>query len=148
MDPVRNTPTEPTDVGKNNEKITATIQVEGILLDSDVGTWQANYQLTALEFEHIKNGKPVTFNWANSILLTVIGYGFSLAPRAVSKLTGAEKTISIANGEYITFLLGLGAAVVLYAIGLLMPNDRRAVMKSIQEHFKKSPKQRRMYKGS
>lgn len=136
------------DSGVTNQNITSTIRVEGVLADSaTMGTWQADYQLTALEFEYIENGKPVTFNFANSILLTTFGYGFSLAPKMLSKLSKDTSGVTISDGEWITLAIGAGLVVLLYAIGLLMPNNRKKVMKKIRNHFEVSPKKRHMYRG-
>jgi hypothetical protein len=128
-----------------NQQITETIPVHGLLSGTSVGTWQEDYPLTALDFEHIKNGKPVTFNWANSILLTTVGFGLNLLGKGASQLAGVQQQIYI--GEWIAFGCGIAATVILYLIGVALPNDRKRVMKEIQSHFKNAPKQRQVVKG-
>lgn len=128
-----------------NQEITRTIQVQGLLSGADVGTWQADYPLTAVDFEHIKNGKPVTFNWANSILLTTLGFGMSIAAKYFTQLAGVQQQIY--PGEWWAFVAGTLLAAVLYLLGLAMPNDRKTVMRKIQDHFKTSPRKRQLVKG-
>jgi hypothetical protein len=128
-----------------NQQITETIPVHGLLSDANIGTWQADYPLTALDFEHIKNGKPITFNWANSILLTTVGFGLSLLGKGASQIMGVQQEIYI--GEWVALGVGFIVSVILYLVGLVLPNDRKRVMKNIQEHFKNSPKQRQLVKG-
>ena len=128
-----------------NRKITETIPVHGLLSDTNIGTWQADFPLTALDFEHIKNGKPITFLWANSILLATLGYGLNLLGKSSSQYMGVSQTIYI--GEWIALGIGIGLSVILYLIGLALPNNRKRVMKNINEHFRDSPKKRQLVKG-
>lgn len=128
-----------------DQNITETILVHGLLSGAAIGTWQADFPLTALDFEHIKNGKPITFNWANSILLTTIGFGLNLIGKGASQLAGIQQQIYV--GEWIALGIGFAISIILYLIGFALPNDRKRVMKAIQEHFKNSPKQRQLVKG-
>jgi hypothetical protein len=128
-----------------NQQITETIPVHGLLSGANIGTWQADYPLTALDFEYIKNGKPVTFNWANSFLLTSIGFGLNLLGKGVSQWTNVKQEIYI--GEWIALGCGIALSFILYFIGLVLPNNRKRVMKEIQNHFKSSPKQRQVVQG-
>lgn len=128
-----------------NQEITRTIHVQGLLSGADVGTWQADYPLTALDFEHIKNGKPVTFNWANSILLTTIGFGMSIAAKYFTQLAGVQQQIY--PGEWRALFGGIIVSVALYVLGLALPNDRKTVMRKIQNHFKTAPRKRQLVKG-
>lgn len=128
-----------------NQQITETIPVHGLLSDASVGTWQADYPLTALDFEHIKNGKPITFDWANSILLATLGFGLSMMGKGLSQMTEDQQQIVMA--EWITLGIGCAISIILYLVGFALPNDRKRVMKEIQEHFKMSPKQRQVVKG-
>lgn len=128
-----------------NQQITETIPVHGLLSGANIGTWQADYPLTAIDFEHIKNGKPVTFNWANSILLATVGFGLNLLGKGASQVVGVQQPIYV--GEWIALGFGVFVAIVLYGIGLALPNERKRVMKEIQDHFKNSPKQRQVVPG-
>lgn len=127
------------------QNITETISVHGFLSGATIGTWQADYPLTALDFEHIKNGKPITFNWANSILLATFGFGLNLFGKGASQLAGVQQQIYF--GEWLALGAGVLVCIVLYLIGVALPNDRKLIMKNIQEHFTNSPKQRQVVKG-
>ena len=76
----------------NNQEIHQTIQVPGSFSGASVGTWQADYPLTGRDYEHLKNGKPVTFDWANSILLTSIGIGLKSEGGQVFPLAYVKST--------------------------------------------------------
>ncbi|MGV2929522.1 hypothetical protein ACE3G8_00365 [Vreelandella venusta] len=128
-----------------NQQITETIPVHGLLVGVNIGTWQADYPLTALDYEHIKSGKPVTFNWANSILLATVGFGLNLIGKGVSQAVGTQHTIYA--GEWIALGVGVFFAIAMYGVGLALPNERKRVMKEIQDHFKNSPKQRQVVPG-
>lgn len=128
-----------------NQQISETIPVHGLISGASIGTWQADYPLTALDFEHIKNGKPVTFNWANSILLATVGFSFNVLGKGATTLAGVEQQIYI--GEWIALGAGVAISTVLYLVGLALPNDRKRVMKEIKEHFNTAPKQRQVVSG-
>ncbi|WP_194441047.1 hypothetical protein [Pseudoalteromonas simplex] len=128
-----------------NQQIIETIPVHGLISGASIGTWQADYPLTALDFEHIKNGKPVTFNWANSILLATVGFGFNILAKGATTLAGVEQQVYI--GEWIALGAGVAISIVLYLVGLALPNDRKRVMKDIKEHFNSAPKQRQVVPG-
>lgn len=128
-----------------NQQISETIQVHGLISGASIGTWQEDYLLSALDFEHIKNGKPVTFNWANSILLATVGFGFNILGKGATTLAGVEQQIYI--GEWIALGAGVAISIVLYFVGLALPNDRKRVMKEIKEHFNTAPKHRQVVPG-
>ena len=127
-----------------NQNITETQFVQGLLSDTSIGTWQADYPLTGRDYEHLKNGKPVTYNWANSILLTTIGLGLSILGKFISQKS--DPTVIIYNGEWIALSIGLIASIILYLIGLALPNDKKKIMKKLKEHFDNSPKKRQIVK--
>jgi len=122
----------------NNQEIHQTVQVPGLLTGASIGTWQADYPLNGRDYEHLKNGKPVTFNWANSILLTSIGISLTLLGKYISQQ--ADPSVVVYKGEWIALAIGIILAIVLYLVGLFLPNDRKKIMKKLQEHFDNSPK--------
>jgi hypothetical protein len=128
-----------------NQQISETIPVHGLLSGASIGTWQADYPLTAIDFEHITNGKPVTFNWANSILLATVGFGFNILGKGASTLAGIPQHIYI--GEWIALGAGVLVSIVLYLVGLALPNDRKRVMKEIKDHFNNAPRHRQVVPG-
>ncbi|MDP2886055.1 MAG: hypothetical protein Q8P51_13665 [Ignavibacteria bacterium] len=124
--------------------LTQTYEAADILSDTSIGTWQEDYPLTALDFERIKSGKPVTFIWANSIFLTTIGFGLNLVAKGISTWTNVPQAISI--GEWAALGIGVVVSIVLYVVGCLLPNKRKTVMKNIETHFEEAPKRRQAYR--
>ena len=129
----------------SNQQLDQTMFVAGLSSGASVGTWQEDYPLTGRDYEHLRNGKPVTFNWANSILLTSIGFGLNILGKYLSQKSGVIITIYV--GEWIALSVGVGVSVVLYLIGLALPNDRKTIMKKLRDHFDNSPKKRQMLQG-
>lgn len=123
---------------------THTYEATDILSDTSIGTWQEDYPLTALDFERIKSGTPVTFIWAHSIFLTTIGFGLNLVAKGISTWASVPQTISI--GEWAALGIGVLVSIVLYVVGCSLPNNRKTVMKNIETHFEGAPKRRQAYK--
>jgi hypothetical protein len=128
----------------SNQDIKQTVVISGLLSGGSVGTWQADYPLTGRDYEHLKNGKPLTFNWANSIFLTSIGFGLNLAGKYLYLSKQADPSVTIYAWEWITFGVGIVLSVVLYAVGLCLPNDRKVIMRKLKDHFDNSPKKRQL----
>jgi len=129
----------------SNQPLAQTVIVSGLSSGASVGTWQADYPLTGRDYEHLRNGKPITFNWANSILLTTIGFGLNIFGKYISQKAGVSITIYF--GEWIALSVGIGISVLLYLIGLALPNDRKTIMNKLKNHFDHSPKKRQMLQG-
>ena len=128
-----------------NQQISQTVFVPGILSGASAGTWQADYPLTGRDYEQLKNGKPLTFIWANSILLTSFGIGLNLFGKFISQKT--DPTVTIYKGEWIALAIGIFISVILYIVGLCFPNDRKKLMKKLKEHFDNSPKKQFLQEG-
>jgi hypothetical protein len=124
-----------------DQEITETQVVPDLLTGSDIGTWQAEYLLREVEFERIKHGKPVTYNWANSLALTTFGFGLSLLAK------GYSDALLITKGEWIALAVGVAVSGVLYVIGIYIPDNRKRVMKKIESHFETAPTQRQILRG-
>ena len=128
------------DKSLRDKEITETQIVSDLLTGTDIGTWQSEYLLREVEFERIKYGKPITFNWANSIALTTIGFGLNLVAKGYSNVANINK------GEWIALSAGIAFSIALYIIGLLLPNNRKKVMKKIEKHFENAPTKRQAFK--
>lgn len=122
-----------------NQTITETIPIQGFWSGASIGTWQEDYPLTALDFERLIYGKPQTFTWASGVFIATLGFGLNLLGKGMSGITGAQQQILL--GEWIALAFGFLISVVLYFIGLALPNERKKVVKKIQQHFEDSPKQ-------
>lgn len=129
-----------TDNNIHDREITETQIVPDLLTGTDIGTWQAEYLLREIEFERIKYGKPITFNWANGIALTTVGFGLSLVAKGYSDIA------LIIKGEWVALCVGFIVSIVLYLIGLILPNNRKKVMNKIEKHFADAPTKREAYK--
>lgn len=121
------------------------IATEDLLSGTTIGTWQEDYPLRQVEFEWIKDSNPMTFIWANSILLTTLGFGLNLLAKGYSAFT--SNTPPIGKSEWIAFFSGLAASAVLYVVGVFLPNKRKKVMTKIEQHFKNAPTRRQAYRG-
>jgi hypothetical protein len=124
----------------NNTEITETQLFPDLLTGTDIGTWQADYQLREVEFVHIKHGKPITYNWANSIALTSFGFGLNLLSKGYTNIT------SINKGEWSALGLGVSISIILYLIGLILPDNRKKVMSNINKHFENAPTRRQAFR--
>jgi hypothetical protein len=118
-----------------NQELKKPTKVKGLLSNQTIGTLQQNYPLTELDFELIQNGKSQINNWANNIFLTSIGYGLGL----LKKFFDNNETIS--NSELKVLGIAIAIPIILYIIGFFIPSKRKKVIKDIQEHFDKAPKQ-------
>jgi len=124
-----------------NQEVTETQNVLNLISGVEIGSFQADYRLREIEFERIKNGKPVTFNWANSIALTSFGFALNLLAK------GYSDPSLISKGEWVALASGVMISVTLYLIGLKLPNDRKKVMQDIETHFKNAPAKPQFQKG-
>lgn len=124
-----------------NQEITETQVIPDLLTGSDIGTWQAEYLLREVEYERIKHGKPVTYNWANSIALTTFGFGLNLLAK------GYSDSSIITKDEWIALGAGTFIFIGLYIIGLCLPDNRKKVMKKIEKHFETAPTHRQIIRG-
>ena len=109
------------------------------LSGQSVGTWQEDYLLREVEYVHLKNGKPKTVIWAGDLLLTTFGYALGLIAKGYSNIS------TINTGEWIALAAGGIISICLYAIGYFLPNERKDVMKRIEDHFKQAPTSRQAF---
>lgn len=123
------------------EQLTAPYLVPNLLTGASVGTWQEDYPLREVEFERIINGRPLTFFWANSLVLTSLGFGLSLIAKGYSDVSAIKK------GEWLALGIGGVVSLCLYLAGAILPNQRRKVIKRIKKHFKKAPISREAFRG-
>jgi hypothetical protein len=129
----------------SNQNIGETVIVPDLLSGITIGTLQADYLLNGRDYEHLRSGKPITFNWANSILLTSVGMGLSLLGRFLSQKF--DPSIVIHWGEWVALGIGFAVSIILYLIGFALPDDRKTMMKKLKNHFDSSPKKRQIMQG-
>ncbi|WP_088742974.1 hypothetical protein [Cobetia sp. QF-1] len=128
-----------------NKVITHTVVVPDALTDASVATLQADYSLTAVEFEHIKHGRHFFYTLAHGLLLITIGYGINLGAKASSVVFGVDQKIYF--GEWIAFSVGAFFTIAFFTLSFFVSSDHKKVMKDIKDHFKNSPKRKQLVRG-
>jgi len=53
----------------------------------------------------------------------------------------------VAKGEWITLGIGFAAVILFLFIGRFCPNERKKLLKAIDEHFANAPKTRQRVRG-
>lgn len=115
---------------------------EQITFEPTIGSLQADFPLCEADFMRIKSGKPTTLNWAHSIFLTTIGIVLLIFGKYLSTKWGYQAKILL--GEWIACGAGILLSLILYLVGIALPHERKKVMKSIEEHFRKAPRTRHL----
>lgn len=121
------------------------IAVESWTTGATIGSFQEDYPLGEADFVRLKTGKPITLSWAGNVFLTALGFGLGLIPKVLPLLAG--KNVEVTKWEGWTFALGVLVAVTLWIIGCFLPNDRKRVMKNIEDHFKGAVRSRQIIRG-
>lgn len=111
-----------------------------------VATVQADYSLSATEHVILKNQWVSIYGWALNVGFATFGYFLSILPKVLAYLENPESP-SVAKGEWIALAFGCAAVLVLCLVGWCWPNDRKKLLKTIDEHFAKAPKSRQRVRG-
>lgn len=98
---------------------------------------QEPYCLQQVEYERIKRGQPAAAAASMSIFLTGIGAVLTVIAQEIAHITG-HASAPDAVSTYVAAGTLLLSGIV-WVIGKFLPNDYSSTMKSIGEHFKKSP---------
>ena len=125
-------------------KLTRTTNYTDLLNNNGVGMWQESFQLTALQFEYIKNGKSQIQNWSTNLFIASIGYILIILAKILSNILGEAQTIS--NLEKYVIVITISIAIILFLIDHFIPSNRQKTMKQIQKHFENSPAQQQSRK--
>ena len=131
---------------KNEVLAESYVAGENILSNVSVGTWQENYQLTQVDFERIKNDKPITYSWAMNSFMATVGFGLTLIPKLY--LQFMDNKTNIQNGEWLTLVIGIVISLILYGIGSFMPNNYKCAINDIEKHFKNATKHKTVWRRS
>ena len=131
----------------HDQKLKRSVVVEDLLSGMSIGTVQADYLLTPLEFEHLKHGKSKVSKWADNILLALIAIGLGVLVDASVSLN-EKQTIILNNVDREWKILGAGVILygIIYFMGKIFPSNRKKVIKDIQEHFENAPKKQQLVK--
>lgn len=120
-----------------NQQLNTPIVIGDLLSDQSITTIQTPFLLTQVDFVYLCGRPPMTASWATNLLFAVVGYAVSLGPKLLATLKGEPSQVS--SAEWTTIALGIALALMLYAIGLAMPNERKNLLKRISDHFKNAP---------
>lgn len=123
----------------SDTKLTETTKYaeEDIITGNNIGTWQKSFQLTALQFEYIKNGKSHTHDWAHNIFIAFIGLGLMILTKFIANLF--DKSFKITDLEIYSVAVAFTVSIFLYILNSIFPSNHKKTIKKIQEHFDSSP---------
>lgn len=123
------------------QRFTETFPATADRIEPSISSLQADFPLCEADFLRLKNGNPKTLTAAHSILLTAAGLGLSIGGKYAEAIFNQSK-VPIPKWEVYGFAIAIVIAALLYAVGLLFPNDKKKVMTDIETHFEKSPRTR------
>ena len=118
----------------NNRQIDKPIVVADVMNGQTIATLQPVFPLTEADFVRLKGGPPITSTAAAMIFSGVIGYAIGLGPKLESIVSGGQFQLSA--GEIKTIATWSIISLLIYFVGLCLPNERKSVMKNLSIHFK------------
>ena len=129
-----------------NQVITQTLVTENLFTGYAIGTFQENFQLCEADFLRLKNESSTWTTWSLNVLFASIGYGFSILPKWISEITGKPEKVS--QSEWIALFVCLAVCFVLFLLSKLIPNEKKELLKRMDQHFKSAPKTQQFVRGS
>lgn len=123
------------------EVITETIPTNNTFSGVATVTSQEDYAISHVDFYHLKNTSSPISQWTTNTFFAFVGYGVSLSPKMVNSFLG--KTEVVSQSEWIALIGGVVVSVILFAISKCLPNERKTLLKNMEDHFKQAPKTRR-----
>jgi hypothetical protein len=120
-------------------RFTQTFSMNTDTTEPAISSLQADFGLCEVDFLHLKNGQPKTVIWAYSVLLTGVGLGISIMGKYVDRILNGTTT-PIPKWEIYGSIAAIVIAALLCLLGLILPNEKKKVMKDIETHFKNSPR--------
>lgn len=121
-----------------NQVITQTVMTENLFTGLSIGTFQEDFQLCEADFLRLRNEGTALTTWSLNILFASIGYGMSILPKWISEIAGKAEKVS--QSEWAA--LGLAASLVLFLTSKFIPNEKKELLKRMDQHFKSAPKTR------
>ena len=129
---------------KSGQVITETVS-----LDENVNTQpailisQEPFHLTEADFLRIQGGRTRLATPATGFLLTSLGMALILFLKYVQARANGS-SITIETLEWLAPAIGVGIASLLYLIDKWLPNEKKQVMKDIENHFSEAPRTRQL----
>lgn len=122
---------------------------ENVLTEPAIHISQEAFPLCEADYLRIKQGGSIFSSWPKTIL--ILSIGMLLIPIAKYLQAAILQTnAAIEIWEWIAPLIGLGIALVLYVLGEYVPyfpNEKKQVMKEMEEHFSTAPRVRHFGEG-
>ena len=118
----------------SNRQIDKPIVVVDVMNGQTIASLQPVFPLTKADFGCLKGGPPITYAVAVMVFSGVIGYAIGLGPKLESIVSGGQSQMSYA--EFKTIAAWSGVALLIYFVGLCLPNERKSVMKKLSNYFK------------
>lgn len=121
-----------------NERISETVQVSEPLSGLVLSSMKDDYPLDEAEFIRLTTKGNTVISWAANLLFVTLGYALSLGPTLLSGPTEGISQPSSAELEVLFWAFAMTAAV--FVIGLIVPNEKKRLIKRMRKHFENSPK--------
>lgn len=123
-----------------NQVITQTVMTEDLFTGISIGTFQEDFQLCEADFLRLRNEGTALTTWSLNILFASIGYGMSILPKWISEIAGKAEKVS--QSEWAALAACLAASLVFFLISKFIPNEKKELLKRMDQHFKSAPKTR------
>jgi hypothetical protein len=128
-----------------NQVITQTVMTENLFTGVSIGTFQEDFQLCEADFLRLRNEGTALTTWSLNILFASIGYGMSILPKWISELAGRGEKVS--QSEWTALAACLAVSLVLFVVSKFTPNEKKELLKRMDQHFKSAPKTRQFVRG-
>jgi hypothetical protein len=123
------------------ERFQETLNLKVSRTEPAIASLQEDFGLCEADFLRLKNGDPKPLLWASAVFWAAVGLGLAVLGKYLDKLLTNPAT-KIENWEIYGTAVAFLVAALLYLIGQLLPNERKKVMKDIENHFSKAPRTR------
>jgi len=115
---------------------------EDVRTEPSIRISQEPFYLCEADFLRLKYGDSRVLTWARAVLQACFGMLLiPLAKYTIAKIK-IDKSIIIPLWEWVAPIIGIGIAAILFAIGKILPNEKKQVMSDIEAHFSEAPRTR------
>lgn len=128
-----------------NQVITQTVMAENLFTGVSIGTFQEDFQLCEADFIRLRNEGTALTTWSLNILYASVGYGMSILPKWISEIAGQGEKVS--QSEWTALAACLAVSLVLFLVSRFTPNEKKELLKRMDQHFKSAPKTRQFIRG-
>lgn len=98
---------------------------------------QPQYQLSAIDYNYLKNPQRKIDNFAVSSFFVGVGLGLTSAGRWLSNYLGTQSKFEMY--EFVAAVLAFIIAFICWFIGYLQPNPQKDLLTKIDKHFEENP---------